>query len=632
MIPTRGTGPRALRVIPVLVLIAGCFGFIARSNGSLTLDRSEPRVSAREMQALAQLVSKPIPARNLYTLTSQLRLHPPRTFSHVVRRTSPNYKVGHQDTFWVLGEDKNRFFRLKARILAEEPHIYIYVQNGITVSAAQAQTAADTFEHKIYPTDRKHFGSEWIPGVDGDPHITCLVGHLRSSGLGGYYSAEDEYPTIVNPYSNQREMIYINADSAVPGSGMFDQYVAHEFQHMIHWHTHPHDNAWLNEGMSVLAEYINHYPDPIYATAFGSLPTTQMDAWSGINDPSILAHYGAAYLFLTYLYDRYGSGLIHDIVGESRYTDFQAIDAALQKHHIAETARQLFQQWVVANTLKPEPGHGIYHYPQLPATVSVAKKLTAPFTDRASIPPWAARYVTIEPGTSPIHLKFSGATSVPLVSASGLNFWWSNREDMTETQLERTVDLRHVHQVTLTFQAWYRIEKDYDYAYVEASIDGKSWQTLPATTTTFANPFRASYGAGFTGSSGGWRNETVDLSRFAGHLLHLRFQYVTDDEYNEQSLAVRNIAIPAIGYRDNGAGWHAAGFVHVLGNRLPNQWTVQVIEHTAKGVSVKQMPVGANGRGSLTINPAGLTKIEVAVFTTAPKTTDRSPYTLSAST
>src|SRR5579875_1868469 len=462
------------------------------------------------MNALAQAVSQPIPGRNLYALTDQLRLRPPRVISHVVRHTSPNYKVGHQDTFWILGEDNNRYFRVKARIMAETPHIYIYVQDGLPIPAPQAQASADTFEHSIYPTDRAHFGSEWNPGVDGDPHITCLVANLRSSGAGGFFSAEDEYPKIVHPYSNQREMIYINTGT-LPGTSLFNQYLSHEFQHMIHWHRHPHDNAWLNEGMSMMAEYFNHYAPEAEPDSFVSLPTVQLDGWSEITSNDILSHYGAAYLYLAYLYDRFGSGLIRSIVADRQYTDFAAIDDALKQHHIAESSRQLFQQWVVANTLKPGKTSK-YHYPQLPGPVILAKNLdwtSASVSDQASIPEWAARYITIQPGSSPIHLQFSGAPTVPLISASGTSFWWSNRSDMSDTRLERTVDLRHVHHATLTFQAWYRIEQDYDYAYVEASLDGKSWQALPATTTTTANPYGASYGAGFTGSSKNWRNESV---------------------------------------------------------------------------------------------------------------------------
>src|SRR5205085_2460109 len=145
---------------------------------------------------------------------------------------------------------------------------------------AQARKASKTFENSIYPRDRHYFGAEWRPGVDGDPHVTCLVADLRSSSAGGFFSAEDEYPRIVNPTSNQREMFDLNSASNLPGDPNFSLTLAHEFQHMIHWHEHPHDNAWLNEGMSMLAEQLNGFPPINEAQTFLAEPDTQLDTFT----------------------------------------------------------------------------------------------------------------------------------------------------------------------------------------------------------------------------------------------------------------------------------------------------------------------------------------------------------------
>ena len=76
--------------------------------------------------------------------------------------------------------------------------------------------------------------------------------------IGGYFSSEDEYPTVVSQYSNERQMIYINlTGGGVPGTEFYNATLAHEFQHMIHWYWHPGDDSWVNEGMSVLAQHIN---------------------------------------------------------------------------------------------------------------------------------------------------------------------------------------------------------------------------------------------------------------------------------------------------------------------------------------------------------------------------------------
>lgn len=613
--------------------LAGCAaaGSAAPSGSGLAHPAaSGSMASARE---LALKVRQPIPERNLYMLAEQLTLHPPRSFRRVVRTTSPNYPVGHQDVFKVLSEDENRYFNMSATIRAETAHIYLYVQNGVSYDPAAVQRAAQRFEHVTYPTDRAVFGSEWNPGVDGDPHITCLVGDLRSSGAAGFYSAEDEYPHIVNPYSNQREMIYINATATMPGDGTFDQTLAHEFQHMIHWHMHPHDNAWVNEGMSMLAEQLNNFPPVTETAAYLDLPSTDLQSWS-LNDRSTAAHYGAAFLYLLYLYDRYGPGLIRTIVADSAYTDMPLIDDALRKAHINDTGRHLFSQWTVANLVNNRTVNRAYGYTQKDVKVNALQVEKGPFTYHGSTPVYAPQYIDLPSvgRSARLHLRFHASTLIPLVAGTGRGpFWWSNRGDMSDTMLQRGVDLRRVHHATLSFQAWYDIERDYDYGYVEASTDGgTTWTTLRATTTTATDPNGANYGNGFTGGSHGWRSESVDLSRYGGKKILVRFQYITDDEYNGQGLLLRHLNIPQTGWHDDGSGWTAQGFLNVTHNALPDKWTVQLVEYGSHGITVGRLALhGASGSVTLRPKALGLQRLVVIVFHTAPKTTATTRYTVS---
>jgi len=199
-------------------------------------------------------------------------------------------------------------------------------------------------------------------------------------------------------------------------------------------------------------------------------------------------------------------------------------------------------------------------------------------------------------------------------------------------RLERSVDLRAVKHATLRFSAWYDTEKDYDYAYVEASTDGgTTWQTLPGTDTTKANPTGASYGNAYNGSSGHWRAQTVNLSAYAGKRIELRFQYVTDDVYTGQGFLVRGITIPEVGFRDTFSGWHAQGFIPVFTNAMPLHWSVRVILSTAHGNVVKTVHLAA-GAGSLRVDPVatGVKSAVVVVSSVAPKTTVATTYRLTA--
>jgi hypothetical protein len=325
------------------------------------------------------------------------------------------------------------------------------------------------------------------------------------------------------------------------------------------------------------------------------------------------------------------------MLADRNYTDFELVNYALHQRHISRSARQIFTDWVVANWLNDRSvAGGRYGYKDVSGHIAVADTRPATFSSRWSIPPWAARYLTISgvQAAKPFRLSFSAPTTVPVVSfPNAANTWWSNRGDMANTQLVRTLDLRKVSHATLQFRTEYSIEKDYDYAYVEASRDGgKTWDTLKAPHTTSTNPNGANFGNGYTGKSKGWINETIDLSRYAGAKIKLRFDYVTDDEYNAEGMAIGDISVPEIHFRDNGSGWSSSGFVPLGADQLPSQWTVQLIETTDHGVAVTKLPI-ANGKGAIDIDPAklGLKKLVVVTFTTAPKSTVQSSYTFSAS-
>jgi hypothetical protein len=626
------------RLLAVLTL-AGCATVGAAARLPHAQTPSAPAPSSR----LASLVQQPNPTRNLYQLTNQLKLHLSHPIARVVRTTSPNYRVGHQETFLVLSEDANKYFKMRATIRAKSRHMYMYVQNGVNVDSGALQQTVTTFEKSIYPTDRHYFGSEWRPGVDGDPHVICLYGDLRSSTAAGFYSAEDEFPRQVNPWSNQHEMFYMNAADTTPGTAYFNLVLSHEFQHMIHWHMHPGDSAWINEGMSTLAEQLNNHPPTDEAQSFLDLPTTQLDTWT-VHGPAVVPHYGGAYLFLQYLDDHYGSAIIREMLADRKYTDIALVDDALHRLHVKTSARSVFTRWVIANAINDKSvAGGQYAYKSFSQRIASSASTALGSTYQAPIPPWAAQYIDVTgvENAKPFTLSFSAPRSVPLVRFANVSVsgtapgWWSNRGDMMQTELTRPVDLSHVKSAALHFKTAYDIEENYDYVYMEASTDGgKEWKTLPGTDTTNKNPTGANFGNGFTGLSSYLRSETVNLTPYAGKRILLRFQYVTDDEYNGQGMVIKDITIPQIHFKDNLSGWTANGWIPMRSDALPSQWTLQLIESTSKGTLVQKVPLNSVQHGSISINPArlGLKHLRAVVFSTAPKTTVQSTFTLSTST
>src|SRR5207247_2557778 len=83
------------------------------------------------------------------------------------------------------------------------------------VDVDQRGASASSFENKVYPTDRRLYGSEWSPGVDSDPHINILLAKIPGAAA-GYFSSSDELPLWVNEFSAEREMVYINSLAARP--------------------------------------------------------------------------------------------------------------------------------------------------------------------------------------------------------------------------------------------------------------------------------------------------------------------------------------------------------------------------------------------------------------------------------
>ena len=74
----------------------------------------------------------------------------------------------------------------------------------------------------------------------------------------------------------------------------YETVLAHEFQHMIHWHNDRNEETWVNEGLSEFAQEVAGYePDTIFAEVFAQNPDTQLNTWGAANDDNGV-HYGSA--------------------------------------------------------------------------------------------------------------------------------------------------------------------------------------------------------------------------------------------------------------------------------------------------------------------------------------------------
>jgi immune inhibitor A len=507
-------------------------------------------------------------------------------------------QVGATQSFWI-GDGEVQNFRVQATLRYVTDHAYFWIEDTVSYRQSDLITLADTFENKIYPTDREFFGSEWTPGVDGDPHIYILYASGIGEGIAGYYSSADEYPPQVNRFSNGHEMFMINADN----SPLDDEYtfgvLAHELQHMIHWYQDRNESNWISEGFSELAVMLNNFYSGGFDALYTSNPDLQLNDWPDDSKEASTPHYGASFLFLTYFLDRFGEAATKALVANPD-NGLKSVDTTLQQINAVDpqtgepiTANSFFLDWVITNYLMdPNVGDGRFsytHYRGAPRAEPTESFHNCPIdTSTRDVHQYGVDYLRFTcRGSYTLH--FEGSVITPLLPQdphSGSYAMWANKNDESDTRLTRSFDFTGVSgPLTLSYWTWYAVEDGWDYVYLEASTDGENWSILTTPSGTNHNPQGSNYGWGYTGLSGGgrspaWIHETVDLSRFAGQKLTLRFEYITDSNVTGDGFLLDDISIPQIDYstdfENDSGGWHPDGWARIK-NVLPQSYSLALI-------------------------------------------------------
>jgi len=538
------------------------------------------------------------------------------------------YQVGDQRSFWVTDNDTDESSQHLAVLRYVGDTVYFWVENGVEYDQGDLDRLAKTFEDEIVPTDRNFFGNEWIPGIDNDPHIYILYTRGLGSTVAGYFSSQDEVHPLAAEHSNAAEMFLINADNQL----LTDEYVygvlAHEFQHMIHWYRDRNETSWINEGMSELASLLNGYHYGGFVDEYTNNPDHQLNDWP--NDQNATTpFYGSGLYFVTYFLERFGNEATQALVADPT-NGLDSIEDVLVKENAIDpltnepiTADDVVLDWVIANYLGDgNVADGRYAYTDYPEVFDQTSP-TETINDCSSsvntrdVHQYGVDYINIA-CSGQVTLRFEGSTQTGLLPAnaySGDYSFWSNKGDESDMTLTRAFDFSDVFgPITFSYRTWYDIEEDWDYVYLLASTNnGDDWEFVPTPSGTDTNPTGNSYGWGYTGLSGGaedksvWIQESVDLSKFAGQEVLLRFEYVTDAAVNGEGFLLDDISIPETEYLEDfeagDGGWQAAGFARVQ-NILPQNFrlalisrgvetTVQIIDVPAD--NVVEIPIDFDG-------------------------------------
>ena len=223
--------------------------------------------------------------------------------------------------------------------------------------------------------------------------------------------------------------------------------------------------------------------------------------------------------------------------------------------------------------------------------------------------------------------------------------------------LTRTFDLSEAaadQPLILSFDSWFKIESDWDYLYIEASIDNGEYQRLlptdkdNAADTSSIMPSKKGHEGegslpGFSGRSGDmdgdgkveisadcdpsldktlaedrvgksivdpcetaqWIAGKFDLEAYRGHRVSIRFHYFADGAAVEDGALIDNIALPAIDYREDfesGAiqGWSSQGFTVSGGQHriaVPHYYLLEYRDPYASFDKVKNYDAGLGKPG-----------------------------------
>jgi hypothetical protein len=214
----------------------------------------------------------------------------------------------------------------------ESTNAYFFIDNRDIDAMSKYLADYGTAFNKIYLNNHTYFGTE--NDIDNNKKIIVVFSKVlaKTSGLLGYFNADDKFLSTQYADSNEGDIIYITTASSYQGD-VVEAAMAHEFQHMIYFDQHYNKGVtatytWLNEALSQAAEYYNGY-DTSSSSHYQWIESflagdweygLSLTYWSNNN-------YGYGALFIRYLIDQYGDTAIYNMCSTSKI-GIAAVEAA----------------------------------------------------------------------------------------------------------------------------------------------------------------------------------------------------------------------------------------------------------------------------------------------------------------
>lgn len=433
--------------------------------------------------------------------------------------------------------------------------------------------------------------------------------------------------------------------NAVGRPFLYEGVFAHEYQHLLEYYENDAEVSWINEGLSDWAQTVTDYVDPsrpVTVKGFdnhvqcflgwlrqpstfnpipreASGPENSLTLWGDQGDAEILCDYGAAYTMMEYLHGQFGTSFMTRLHREDAI-GLAGLDVVLDQAGSRRDSDDILHQWsmMVAIDGLLDDGRKLrggkaneYRAPTLDATIDWDNPHA--FASPGA-PPNGSDYVRIRNSAGqPLklndikELRFDGSavhTPDPVewtVDANppmqaGNPALFSGADDNRDVSIVRSVAVPTGAGATLTFDAFWNEEFDWDYGFAQISSDGgETYKSVACTDTTThtdpgALPTAKENVPGFTGFSGAWKPQTCSLADYAGQTVLLRFRafndplFVGQDPSAPAGFWVDDVAVGGVSVSDGSSltGWQTPTQVNPV---EVNGFTVQLLAYNTKGKS-----------------------------------------------
>ena len=510
----------------------------------------------------------------------------------------------------------------------------IWVEENAAYSNWRSQRLAERVEAEVLGSIDQMFGYSPPPGIDGDPRLFVTLIFEPGGPWQGAFHPFDTLPTEADETSNQREWItvnmayetgeYLDADALV-------SIIAHEYQHQLMHQRDPNEAWWLDEALATYATWRHHGGYILVAWAQQFLDSPNI----GLYDFHLLdyssTNYGAVGLFVSYLVERFGEGVMASLHGEE-LDGWNAMNRVLREGYGA-SADDVFADWVMANYWQ-DHARG-YGYSELDRELSPAKTSAAfgsfPAERGGSLPQYSADYyVANVRGARSLSLQLSQAEHSRYIETSapeGDFFYYAPSASFAYSTLTREIERMPAQDGWLEFKVWHDTEAHEEVGYAAVSVDGGArWRALRGRGTTDTRWLDQ----GYSGDSFGWVPERIRLSPFALKPALLRFGLMTQGDTGERGFAIDDLRIEALGIHDgfetDSGDWVAEGWLRT-DNRPPQTTWLQVAQETDAGIHVERRLMSGSGELTVAVQP-GASRAVIAVSPVVPLTALETEYSL----